>query len=207
MTLLMQMYPNSFVLQTSVSAAIFVQHDGQIDGEIKCSPMEDMSSQFNKTEPQTFQRWRYSHSVTILSEDISNDKNHSSIATRLSRKKYRNFSLNEARSFSATIQRNLTELRIRKFFSAHKLNKSSFFIDWNEQTVEQIDRLYRALSELVRKWKQPFHSLNCSSFEGKSSDVVSKRTGSTEKTDFDQRWKTNQNSKSTRRASWTSRFQ
>lgn len=34
-------------------------------------------------------------------------------------------------------------------FLAHKLNKSSFFLDWNSQTVEEIDRLYRALNEIV----------------------------------------------------------
>ena len=32
---------------------------------------------------------------------------------------------------------------------AHKLNKHAFYIDWNNHTIEEIDRLYRALNDVV----------------------------------------------------------
>ena len=35
------------------------------------------------------------------------------------------------------------------FYLAHKLNKYAFYIDWHNHTVEDIDRLYRALNEVV----------------------------------------------------------
>ncbi len=35
------------------------------------------------------------------------------------------------------------------FHLAHKLNKYAFYIDWHNHTVEDIDRLHRALNEIV----------------------------------------------------------
>jgi hypothetical protein len=47
------------------------------------------------------------------------------------------------------VTRNFIYPIIVVFGLAHKLNKYAFYIDWYNQTIEDIDRLYRALNEVV----------------------------------------------------------